>query len=48
MEATITGGRIYSVDFPQGDLELPASFTCKSRENVLNKMEQLVGKATDE
>ena len=49
MEATITGGRRYTVDLPKGGLELPALFKFKSlSENLFNQMEQLVRKAIDE
>ena len=36
MEAIITAGGMYSVDLPQR-FKLPAFFTFKSSENVLNK-----------
>ena len=51
MEATITGGRRYTVDLPKGgsSFQLPALFKFKSlSENLFNQMEQLVRKAIDE
>ena len=42
---TVTGGRKYSVDLPQGGLEIPCILLFKHNPKELNKMKKFISKA---